>query len=175
MKNRKQGTFYFLGVALMCAAISAFSGCNSQKTDTQTQETEEPPAQAPQTGNPATVYFTTDISPAGLSAVYEALGRKVSGKVAIKLSTGEPGGHHFLSPDLIKDLVQSVDGTIVEGNTAYGGRRVSTAMHKQVAIDHGFAAIAPVDILDEEGSITLPFANGKNITENYVGSHFSNY
>jgi uncharacterized Fe-S center protein len=133
------------------------------------------PIQTLQTGNPAKVYFTTDISPAGLTAIYEALGRKVSGKVAVKLSTGEPGGHHFLSPDLIKDLVQSVDGTIIEGNTAYGGRRASTALHKQVAIDHGFTAIAPVDILDEEGSVSLPFAKGKNITEDFVGSHFTNY
>jgi uncharacterized Fe-S center protein len=169
--------FCFLGIVLMCAAISALSGCNSQKPNTEAQETGErqSPAQAPQTGNPALVYFTTDISPAGLSAVYEALGRKVSGKVAVKLSTGEPGGHHFLSPDLIKDLVQSVNGTIIEGNTAYGGRRASTALHKQVAIDHGFAAIAPVDILDEEGSVSLPFARGKNITEDFVGSHLVNY
>jgi uncharacterized Fe-S center protein len=163
----------------MCAALSVFSGCNSQKPNTQIQaqgDGVQPfPAQAPQTGNSAPVYFTDDISPAGLSAVYEALGRKVSGKVAVKLSTGEPGGHHFLSPDLIKGLVQSVDGTIVEGNTAYGGRRASTALHKQVAIDHGFTAIAPVDILDEEGSVSLPFARGKNITEDFVGSHLANY
>jgi uncharacterized Fe-S center protein len=121
------------------------------------------------------VYMTTDISPAGLAKIYEALGRKVSGKVAVKISTGEPGGHHFLSPDLIKDLVQSLEGTIVENNTAYGGRRANTALHKQVAIDHGFAAIAPVDILDENGSVSIPFARGKNITEDLVGSHFANY
>jgi uncharacterized Fe-S center protein len=95
--------------------------------------------------------------------------------VAVKISTGDPGDHHFLDPNLIKDRVQSVNGTIVESNTDYGGRRISTAMHKQVAIDHGFAAIAPADILDEEGSMSLPFANGKNITEDYVGSHFANY
>lgn len=121
------------------------------------------------------VYMTTDISPEGLIAVYEALGRNVTGKVAVKISTGEPGGHYYLSPDLIKDLVQSVNGTIVECNTAYGGGRAETAMHKQVAADHGFTAIAPVDIMDEEGSISLPFENGKNIQEDLVGSHFENY
>jgi uncharacterized Fe-S center protein len=110
-----------------------------------------------------------------MTAMYEALGRKLPGKVAVKLSTGEPGGHHFLSPALIKGLVQSVNGTIVECNTAYGGGRASTAMHKQVAIDHGFAAIAPVDIMDEDGSISLPFPKGKNIKEDFVGSHFANY
>ena len=121
------------------------------------------------------VYMTTDISPAGLAAIYNALGRTASGKVAVKISTGEPGGHHFLSPDLIKDLVRSVNGTIVESNTAYGGRRANTAMHKQVAIDHGFAAIAPVDILDEHGDVALPVSKGQNISENFVGAAFPNY
>ncbi len=121
------------------------------------------------------VYMTTDISPTGLDVVYKALGRKLPGKVAVKLSTGEPGGHYFLSPNLIKDLVKSVNGTIVECNTAYGGQRASTAMHKQVAKDHGFTAIAPVDIMDEEGSMSLPFPNGKNIKEDFVGSHFAKY
>jgi uncharacterized Fe-S center protein len=102
-------------------------------------------------------------------------GRSLPGKVAVKLHTGEPGGHNFPSPDLIKDLVQSLNGTIVECNTAYSGRRYNTASHKQVMVDHGFAAIAPVDIMNEDGFISLPFENGKNITENFVGSHFENY
>lgn len=121
------------------------------------------------------VYMTTDISPEGLMAAYEALGRNVTGKVAVKISTGEPGDNYYLSPDMIKDLVQSLNGTIVECNTAYGGGRAETAMHKQVAEDHGFTAIAPVDIMDEEGSISLPFEKGKNIQEDFVGSHFKNY
>ncbi|MDP4189077.1 MAG: DUF362 domain-containing protein [Bacteroidota bacterium] len=137
-------------------------------------------AKAPKTDKNATavkpvVYMTKDISPAGLMAIYKALGRKATGRVAVKISTGEPGGHNYLSPDLIKNLVQSVHGTIVECNTAYGGQRTTTAMHKQVAIDHGFTAIAPVDIMDEDGSISLPFKNGKNIKEDFVGSHFKNY
>lgn len=121
------------------------------------------------------VYMTRDISPAGLAAIYKALGCKLTGKVAVKISTGEPGGNNYLSPDLIKDLVQSVKGTIVECNTAYGGQRSSTEKHMQAAKDHGFTAIAPVDIMDEEGSISLPFVNGKNIKEDFVGSHFANY
>ncbi|AVQ29667.1 hypothetical protein C4N20_13035 [Fusobacterium ulcerans] len=107
--------------------------------------------------------------------VYEALNKKPTGKVAVKISTGEPGGHNFLSPDLIKKLVTDVNGTIVECNTAYGGSRSTTAMHMQVAKDHGFTAIAPVDIQDAEGSISLPVKNGKHLTENLVGSHFKNY
>lgn len=177
MKHKTQMALYFFGIAFVCTAIVMFGGCNSQKPAGQTPTQESGVAQTvlPRTDGPPKVYFTTDISPAGLMAMYEALGRKVSGKVAVKISTGEPGGHHFLDPNLIKDLVQSANGTIVESNTAYGGRRINTAMHKQVAIDHGFTAIAPVDILDEEGSISLPFANGKNLTENFVGSHFTNY
>ena len=125
-------------------------------------------------GIPA-VYMTTDISSRGLVKVYEALNRSLPGKVAVKLHTGEPGGHHFLSPDLIKDLVKSLNGTIVESNTGYPGKRASTAMHKQVVIDHGFTAVAPVDILDEEGELILPVSKGKHLKENYVGSHYSEY
>jgi uncharacterized Fe-S center protein len=121
------------------------------------------------------VYMTKAITPAALLAMYAAMGRSLAGKVAVKVSTGEPGGHHFLNPGLIKDLVQSVSGTIVECNTAYAGGRDDAAKHKQVAVDHGFTAIAPVDIMDEEGDISLPFPNGKNIKEDFVGSHFANY
>lgn len=121
------------------------------------------------------VFMTKDISSEGLMKVYEALNKKPTGKVAVKISTGEPGGHNFLSPDLIKKLVIDVNGTIVECNTAYGGSRSTTAMHMQVAKDHGFTVIAPVDIQDAEGSISLPVKNGKHLTENLVGSHFKNY
>ncbi len=121
------------------------------------------------------VYMTADISPAAIMVLYKALERPLPGKVAVKLSTGEPGGHHFLAPSLIKDLVQSVNGTIVECNTAYGGSRASTAMHMQVAKDHGFAAIAPVDIMDADGSVSLPVKGGKHLKEDFVGAHFKNY
>jgi uncharacterized Fe-S center protein len=123
----------------------------------------------------STVYMTKDIGPAGMIAMYKALGRKLPGRVAVKLSTGEPGGNYFLNPNLIKDLVHLVNGTIVECNTAYGGQRMDTIMHKQVAKDHGFTAIATVDIMDEEGSVSLPFPTGSHIREDFVGSHFANY
>lgn len=123
----------------------------------------------------SSVYMTTDISPEGIQAVYDALGRVPEGRVAVKLSTGEAGNTYYLDPALIKDLVQSVDGTIVECNTAYGGSRANTAMHRQVAEDHGFTAIAEVDIMDEEDSMPLPVDGGTYLTENLVGSHFANY
>jgi len=126
------------------------------------------------TGAPA-VYMTTNITPKGLAAVFKALDWTPAGKVAVKLSTGEPPASNYLDPNLIKGLVQSVDGTIVECNTAYGGSRASTAAHMQVAEDHGFTAIAEVDILDAEGSISLPVTGGTRLTEDFVGSHFGNY
>lgn len=121
------------------------------------------------------VYMTYDISPKGLMAVYKALKWQPTGKVAVKLSTGEAGNTHYLSPNLIKDLVQQVDGTIVECNTAYGGSRAGTEIHMQVAKDHGFTAIADVDIMDAEGSISIPVEGGIRLKENFVGANFSNY
>lgn len=121
------------------------------------------------------VYFTGDISPEGLMKAYEALGWTPTGKVAVKLSTGEPPASNYLDPALIADLVQSVEGTIVECNTAYGGSRTETAMHMQVAEDHGFTAIADVDILDAEGSMELPVEGGQRLESNRVGSHFADY
>ncbi len=121
------------------------------------------------------VYMTSDISSDGLIAVYEALQISPEGRVAVKLSTGEPGSN-YLRTDLIGDLVRSFGNpTIVECNTAYGGSRANTAMHYQVAEDHGYTEIADVDIMDEDGSMTLPVTGGANLEENYVGSHFENY
>ncbi|MDE7243817.1 MAG: DUF362 domain-containing protein, partial [Oscillospiraceae bacterium] len=121
------------------------------------------------------VYMTTDISSKGLMAIYDALDWTPGSHVAVKLSTGEPGSN-YLRTDLIGELVQSLENpTIVECNTAYGGSRSSTAMHYQVAEDHGYTGIAAVDIMDEEGSVSLPVEGGSNLTENYVGTHFSNY
>lgn len=125
--------------------------------------------------NKSVVYMTTDISSTGLMEVYEALAISQSGKIAVKLSTGEPGSN-YLRTDLIGELVQSLgDATIVECNTAYGGSRSNTAMHYQVAEDHGYTQIANVDIMDENGSMTLPVTGGTNLTENYVGVNFGNY
>ena len=125
--------------------------------------------------NGSAVYFTSDISSNGLMEIYRALGWTPTGKVAVKLSTGEPPASNYLRPELIKDLVQSVSGTIVECNTAYGGSRTETAMHRQVAEDHGFTDIADVDILDADGSMQIPVTGGSQLETNYVGSHFENY
>lgn len=133
------------------------------------------PSPAAEQAPKATVYMTTDISPEGLMKVYEALNWTPAGKVAVKLSTGEPPASNYLRPELISDLVQYVDGTIVENNTAYGGSRAETQMHYQVVSDHGFTAIADFQILDEDGSMSLPVEGGSQLQENLVGAHFSEY
>lgn len=121
------------------------------------------------------VYMFTKISAENLVKIYEALGREATGKVAVNLSTGEPGGHNFLQPALIKDLVKKVNGTIVECNTAYGGGRADTENHLKAAKEHGFTAIAPVDIMDADGEVALPVKGGKHLKEDFVGSHYLNY
>lgn len=121
------------------------------------------------------VYFTRSITPEGLMAAYEALQWTPEGNTAVKLSTGEPPQSNYLDPELIKEVVWRVDGTIVECNTAYGGSRASTAMHRQVAADHGFTAIADVDIMDADGTYTLPVDGGEHLDENYVGASFPSY
>lgn len=122
-----------------------------------------------------TVYMTRDISPEGLVKVYKALGHPATGRVAVKISTGEPGGHNYLKPELIKDLVETVDGTIVECNTAYKGRRFDTEDHLEAAREHGFDKIAEVDIMDAEGDFRLPVSDTTHIKYNLVGKHLLNY
>ncbi|MBQ6938218.1 MAG: DUF362 domain-containing protein [Bacteroidaceae bacterium] len=119
--------------------------------------------------------MTTDISPEGLVRVYEAVGREATGRVAVKISTGEPGGKNFLQPALIKNLVQKVDGTIVECNTAYKGRRNTTEAHLEAAREHGFFDIAHVDIMDADGDIIIPVQDTTHIKYNRVGKNIQNY
>ena len=121
------------------------------------------------------VYFTKEITPESLIKIYEVMGVELKGKVAVKISTGEPGGHHFLNPNLIKDLVNKLYGTIVECCTAYGGKRMKLEDHLQTVKDHGFTAIADVDIMDSEGDMPIPVENGFHLKENYVGAHLKNY
>lgn len=123
----------------------------------------------------ATVYFTKEITPESLIRIYEKLGVTLKGRVAVKISTGEPGGHNYLKPELIGPLVQKLGGTIVECNTAYGGPRSNSAEHWQAIKDHGFTSIAPCDIMDEDGEIELPVRDPIRISSNFVGAHLANY
>jgi uncharacterized Fe-S center protein len=123
----------------------------------------------------STVYFTNEITPERLIRLYNVLGVPLRGKVAVKISSGEPGGHNFLQPALIGPLVRQLGGTIVECNTAYEGKRSDSSSHWQAIRDHGFPAIAPCDIMDEFGEFVIPVTGGKHLTENFVGSHLKNY
>lgn len=148
--------------ALMATALLLSSCGNSGKQE----------AQQPQE---STVYMTTDISAEGLVKIFKAMGVTPEGNVAVKISTGEPGGNNFLKPELIKDLVSSVNGTIVECNTAYAGRRNTSEEHWKTVKEHGFLDIAPFDLLDEEGEIQIPVKDTTHIKYNIVGKNIEKY
>lgn len=121
------------------------------------------------------VYFTKEITPESLVRIYKALGKEAHGRVAVKISTGEAGGHNYLKPELIEKLVKEVNGTIVECNTAYGGKRSTTEEHLKTAADHGFTKIAKVDIMDADGNMNIPVRDTTHIKYDIVGSHLKNY
>lgn len=122
------------------------------------------------------VYFSREISSSKLKELFDAVGRELNGKVAVKISTGEPGGHHYLKPELIGELVNGIRGTIVECNTAYRGKRFDTKDHLEAAKLHGFFEIAPVEILDADGEISLPVEFVGHLQgENFVGKGIEKY
>ena len=126
-------------------------------------------------GDSATVYVTREITPESLVKIYEALGRKAEGRVAVKISTGESGNPNYLKPELIGLLVDKVGGTIVECNTAYEGRRNTFEAHWQTIKEHGFTPRFKVDLMDEEGEFNIPVKDSTNIKYDIVGSHLKNY
>jgi uncharacterized protein len=121
------------------------------------------------------VFFTKEITSDSLIKIFKALNINLKGKVAVKISSGEMGGHNYLDPNLIKGLVNSLNGTLVECNTAYEGKRSNSKDHWETIKNHGFLDIAPFDIMDEEGEIELPIKGGKRINKDYVGSHIQKY
>ncbi len=170
---RRYALVLFIISVMIFAAVNVSAGA-SKAMAADSSEIAAVSKQAPQKELPV-VYMTAEITPESLVSIFNKMGRKLPGRVGVKISTGEPGGHNFLAPALIKDLVKSLNGVIVECNTAYGGKRSTTEAHRQAAKDHGFTAIAEVDILDETGSVSLPFPAGKRIKEDLVGSRFLNY
>ena len=128
-------------------------------------------------GQNSTVYFTKEITPESLVKIYEALGvtPKEGQRVAVKISTGESSQSNHLRPEFIKNLVQKMNGNIVECNTAYGGNRSTTARHKQAIAERGYTAIATVDIMDEDGDMEIPVTDTKWIKHDIVGTHLANY
>ena len=121
------------------------------------------------------VYFTKEITPEALVKIYKALGHEAKGRVAVKISTGEGGNNHYLKPTLIRNLVEEVNGTIVECCTAYGGSRQDPAKHWQTIREHGFDSIFAVDLMDEFGEIRIPVKDQKHLKYDIVGEHLANY
>lgn len=121
------------------------------------------------------VFFTKEITPENLIRIYQALDVDLPGKVGIKVSTGEAGAKGYLKADLIGPFVKSLNGTIIECNTAYPGKRNTAEDHIKVAEDHGFTSFADVDIMDADGEFKIPFEKGKYLKYDIVGNHFKNY
>ncbi len=157
-------------VFMLCAAALMFVGCKQNQSSAPVEE------------EGSAVYLTTDINPEALVKIYEALGVKADGKVAVKISTGEGSNPNYLKPELIKDLVIAVNGTIVECNTAYSSGagnelddRNNSANHWRVIERHGFTPLFRVDIMDEEGEMRIPVQDTTHIKYDIVGSHMANY
>ena len=124
---------------------------------------------------PSKVYFIKQITPESLIKIYEALGLNLTGKVGVKVSTGEAGAKGYLKAELIGPLVKKLNGTIIECNTAYPGERNTAKDHLKVAKDHGFTSFAEVDIMDADGNFKIPVKNGKHLKYDLVGKNFKSY
>jgi len=123
----------------------------------------------------STVYYCKDISSTNLIKMYQALNVNLDGKVGVKVSTGEAGSKGYLKADLIGPLVKMLNGTIIECNTAYKGKRNTYEDHIKVAEEHGFTSVAPVDIMDKDSEFKIPVKKGKHLKFDIVGNTFQNY
>ena len=121
------------------------------------------------------VLFTKEITPESLIKIYEKLGIELKGNVGVKVSTGEKGEKNYLKADLIGPLVKKLNGTIIECNTAYPGKRNDVKNNMKVAEEHGFTSFAEVDIMDAEGEFKIPVKTGKHLKYDIVGSHLEKY
>ena len=124
----------------------------------------------------AKVYFTKEITPESLIRIYEKLGKKLTGNVAVKMHSGEQGNQNYLRPEFVKQMVEHVNGTVVECNTAYEGARNSTEKHLKLIKEHEWDKYFKFDLMDAEGpDLELDVPNGKILKKNYVGKDLANY
>ncbi len=121
------------------------------------------------------VLFTKELTPSALVKIYEALGHKLSGNVIIKLHSGEAGNQNYLKPEFVEELINHINGTVAECNTAYDGERNTTLKHQKLLENHGWSKHFKVDLLDEKEDLELDVPNGKRIKKNYVGKNIENY
>lgn len=124
----------------------------------------------------AKVYFSRKITPEAVAELYDLLGKRLDGKVAVKLHSGEVGNQNFLKPDFWKPIIDKVGGTVTECNTAYEGQRNTTAKHLKTLKKHGWSEHFDVDLMDAEGpDLVLDIPEGKVIKKNYIGKNLANY
>lgn len=124
----------------------------------------------------AKVYFIKEITPENVVKIFEKLEKKLPEKVAVKVHSGEEGNQNYLHPEFMRKIIEKVNGTVVECNTAYEGERNSTEKHQKLMENHGWTKYFDVDIMDAEGDdLVLNIPNGKVIKENYVGKNMANY
>lgn len=123
----------------------------------------------------AKVYMTKELTPEAVLKLYDAVGKELGGRVAVKVHSGEAGNQNFIKPGFWKPMIEKVQGTIVECNTAYEGSRNTSAAHWDTMKQHGWTAVAPVDIMDDEGEMELTIPGGCRIQKNFVGAHLANY
>lgn len=154
-----------LSIMMMLGAISAFGSVNAMAQQVAPTASD----------SVATVYFVKNITSENLLKIYDALDRRASGKVCVKLSSGEKGNPNHLSPTLIAPLVKGLHADIVECNTAYPGARTNDKDHMEVAREHGFTAIAPFHLLDSVASVSLPVSGGKHINHALIGKDWLDY
>lgn len=122
------------------------------------------------------VYFIRDVTPDNVIKIYQKMGVNLTGRVAVKVHSGEDGNQNFLRPEFLEPMIDYVDGTVVECNTAYDGARNTTEAHTKLMEKHGWSRIFDVDILDSDGDdLVLDIPDGKVIKKDYVGSHLENY
>jgi uncharacterized Fe-S center protein len=121
------------------------------------------------------VYFTKNITSENIVEIYKKLNIELNGNIAIKVHSGEKGNQNFLKPEFYKEIVNFLNATIIECNTAYDGQRNKTELHQKLMEDHGWSKLYNVDILDEKEEMSLPIKNGKHLKENFVGKNIEKY
>lgn len=123
----------------------------------------------------AKVYFIKDITPENIVKIYDALGVKLNGNVAVKVHSGEDGNQNYLRPEFMQKIIEHVNGTVVECNTAYPGARTNNEDHHKLLEKHGWTKYYKVDIMDEDGDYEEAIPKGNTIKKDYLGNHINNY
>ena len=158
--------------SVLTVAAVAMLSCGSQSNELAAQNLSH---EVEQNTDAPVVLMTTDISAESLVRIYEQLGVKAEGRVAVKISTGESEKSNQLRPELIGSLVKKVNGTLVECNTAYAGNRNTTEKHQKAIDKRGYRDIAEVDLMDAESEIRIPVRDSTYMKFNIVGAHLANY